>query len=435
MLSIEELYKIFLKHPLVITDSRKIEKGCLFFALKGDRFDGNDFAKSALEKGAAYAIVDNSELADESDFFLLVENVLKTLQELAAYHRRQFDVPVIAITGTNGKTTTKELVSKVLDTQYKTHFTKGNLNNHIGVPLTLLSIPFDIEVVVIEMGANHEGEISFLCEIANPTHGIITNIGKAHLEGFGDLEGVKRTKSELYKFLQKRGGVVFINRDEAFLSELAQANFRKLYYLQSEHPSHLVADFEVKFLGSDPYVSVAFLSWANEIIKVKTQLIGAYNFNNIMTAIAIGKYFKVPAKKIKTALENYKPTNNRSQVLKKKTNSFIMDAYNANPTSTKLALRSFNKMNRKHKVVILGDMLELGVSSPKEHRAIVDFARECGFEKLIFVGKEYKGILKENEYSVFEDVLALKKWFEKQIFKNTWFLVKGSRGMKLEKLL
>ena len=435
MLSIKELYKIFLNHPVVITDSRKIEKGCLFFALKGERFDGNDYANLAIENGAAYAIIDNPKIAKDSKFFLLVGDVLKTLQQLSVFHRAQFDIPIIAITGTNGKTTTKELVSKVLATQYKTHFTKGNLNNHIGVPLTLLSIPLNIEVVVIEMGANHQGEITFLCEIANPTHGIITNIGKAHLEGFGDLDGVKRAKAELYQFIQKKGGVIFINKDEPFLSELASPNQRKLYYLKSENPNHMVADYEVKFLASDPYVRVAFLSWMNEIIEVKTQLIGRYNFNNIMTAIALGKYFKVPAKKIKSALENYIPTNNRSQIVEKETNTYILDAYNANPTSTKLALQSFKLMNRKNKIVILGDMLELGISSSKEHREIIDFANECFFDQLIFVGKEYIKVLKQGEHSVFQNVLELKLWFEKQNFKNTWFLVKGSRGMKLEQLL
>ncbi|MEO1256321.1 MAG: Mur ligase family protein, partial [Bacteroidota bacterium] len=278
--NLQQLYERFLAHPRVITDSRKVVSDSIFFALKGANFDGNTFALQALEQGAVFAVVDDQELLKHADERLLwVEDVLKSLQQLGRHHRDQFDIPVIGITGSNGKTTTKELISAVLSTQYKTHFTQGNYNNHIGVPLTLLGMPTDTEVAVIEMGANHVGEIDFLCNIAHPTHGIITNIGKAHLEGFGGIEGVKVAKSELYRYLEAYRGIAFVNRDEQYLEALAGHKLRSIYYLKSENPDREVADYEVKFISCDPYVQLAFLSWREEMIEAQSNLIGIYNFN------------------------------------------------------------------------------------------------------------------------------------------------------------
>jgi len=342
---------------------------------------------------------------------------------------------VIGITGSNGKTTTKELISAVLSTQYKTHFTKGNFNNHIGVPLTLLEIPMDTEIAVIEMGANHVGEIDFLCKIAQPTHGIITNIGKAHLEGFGSLEGVKKAKSELYVHLTTFKGIAFINRNENYLLDLAAEKLRKIFYLRSENPNKEIADYEVKFISCDPYVKVAFLSWREELIEAQSQLIGAYNFNNIMTAVAIGKYFKVPGIKIKNAIENYIPKNNRSEIIERESNVFILDAYNANPSSMREALNNLAQSNKAKKVAILGDMLELGDYSKEEHKTIIDYALSNSLNNLILVGKAFKEVAQNYQLPHFEDVNQLKTWFSNQTFKDSLFLIKGSRAIRLEQLL
>lgn len=433
-LSIEELYEIFSRHPVVVTDSRKIEPGCLFFALKGETFNGNEFAGAALEAGAAFAIIDEAKFKS-GDRMILVKDVLVTLQELARFHRRRFTIPVIAITGSNGKTTTKELISNVLSSHYPTHFTKGNLNNHIGVPLTLLAMPPKTEVAIIEMGANHPGEIDFLCRIAEPTHGLITNVGKAHLEGFGGFEGVKKTKSELYRFLIENNGLVFINKDEPHLSDLASGNKLKLFYQQSDNPKPEIVPFEVKLVNEEPFLEVAFLSGKGELIDVKSNLIGQYNFNNIMSAIALGKYFKVPAEKIKTAIENYIPANNRSQLLSSGSNTFILDAYNANPTSVKNALAAFGKMKAARKVAILGSMLELGEYSEEEHLNITAFALSQGIQELILVGDDFYKAANEAGVLFFKNTAALKEWFRQQNFEETHFLIKGSRSIGLEKLL
>ena len=340
MHTLQQLYKIYLQHPNVITDSRKIETGCLFFALKGENFNGNKFAAQAIEKGAAYAIIDEADF-QQGEQYILVEDVLTTLQKLARHHRQQFAIPVIAITGSNGKTTTKELISAVLSSHYQAHFTKGNFNNHIGVPLTLLAMPLDTEVAIIEMGANHKNEIGFLCKIARPTHGLITNIGSAHLEGFGSLEGVKQAKSELYGYLANHKGVAFINQDEPFLGELAEGIKWKIFYKKGEKPFSDRLPFEVQLIIDTPFVKAAFASHRGEYVRVDSQLIGAYNFNNIMTAVVLGTYFKVPGKKVKAAIEKYVSVNNRSQLLSIGTNTFILDAYNANPTSMKKCPFSF----------------------------------------------------------------------------------------------
>jgi UDP-N-acetylmuramoyl-tripeptide--D-alanyl-D-alanine ligase len=430
---IEFIYTLFQKHPKVITDSRKIEEGCLFFALKGDRFNGNKYAQEAIQKGAAYAIIDEEEY-QKDDKTVLVDDVLSTLQKLATFHRRRMLIPIIGITGSNGKTTTKELISAVLNSQYNCHFTKGNFNNHIGVPLTLLELTSEHEVAIIEMGANHVGEINLLCKIAEPTHGVITNIGKAHLEGFGGIEGVKKGKSELYKFIQWQNGVAFVNMDEPFLSELSEGITKRVFYKKSENPSPLEAPYETILLQESPFVKVGFLNNKKELISVQSQLIGHYNFNNIMTAISIGRYFRVRPERIKEAIENYISSNNRSQLIEKGKNTFILDAYNANPTSMKNALTNFERVDSTKKVAILGDMLELGEFSDDEHTKIVQQAIDLNIEQVILVGNEFAknkmdGIL------YFESVNDLKEWFAKKDFQETHFLLKGSRGIKLEELL
>jgi UDP-N-acetylmuramoyl-tripeptide--D-alanyl-D-alanine ligase len=431
----EALYELYKKHPKVSTDSRSIEAGDLFFALKGDHFNGNLYAGDAIAKGAAYAVVDDPAVV-QSDAYILVEDVLTVLQHLARHHRRQFTIPVIGITGSNGKTTTKELVSAVLGSQYKLHFTQGNLNNHIGVPLTLLSIPMDIEVAVIEMGANHQGEINFLCEIAEPSHGLITNIGKAHLEGFGGIEGVKKGKSELYRFLGRTGGMAFINKDAQFLESLAESVKKKVFYRKSASPSMDVADLEVGLVAAIPFIEVAFLDRATQqLVQVQTNLHGIYNFDNIMTAIAIGKYFKVPGQKIKAAIASYTPSNNRSQLLQKGTNTFVMDAYNANPTSMRAALHAFANIEATKKIAVIGSMLELGEESMIEHHQIAALAKEQAYDHLILIGREFKESALKHDLPHFEDVSSLKAWFDQQSFDGFHIFLKGSRGIRLEQLI
>ncbi len=434
MILLKELYEIFIQHPDVVIDSRKVIEGCLFFALRGEHFDGNEFAEQAIKNGAAYAIIDNPTF-QKNDKHLLVEDVLKTLQDLASLHRQHFDIPILAITGSNGKTTTKELINFVLKSYYKTHCTKGNFNNHIGVPLTLLAMQKNTEIAVIEMGANHIGEIGFLCQTVKPTHGIITNIGKAHLEGFGGIKGVKKGKSELYKFLLKNEGVAFVNLDEPFLNELSAGIPHRIFYHQSNKPSPENIPFEIKLVAENPYVKVAFLD-GRKLIEVQSQIIGLYNFNNIQTAIAVGKYFKVPVNKIKDAIESYVPSDNRSQIIEKEGNIYILDAYNANPNSMMLALNNLQKVKGSHKVAILGDMLELGEFSEKEHHDILEQAQKMNFDQLVVVGKEFEKTTKKNNNVLhFKDIESLKDWYIKQEYQNTVLLLKGSRGIKLERIL
>ncbi len=430
----DQLYQIYIQHPNIVTDSRLVKPGDLFFALKGERFDGNQFAAKALEQGAAYALVDDPSVG-VSERFILVDDVLKTLQALARYHRQQFYIPVIAICGSNGKTTTKELVSAVLSSHYPTHYTQGNFNNHIGVPLTLLSMPIKTEVAVLEIGANNIGEVDFLCRIAEPTHGLITNIGKEHLEGFGGLEGVKQGESELYRYLAAHDGMAFVNRDEAFLEELAAPVRKKLFYAESDSFDFDNPVYEIKLVEALPFVKVAFMDDDGNLIEVHSQLFGKYNFPNIMTAIVLGRYFKVPTDKIKAAIEAYQPMSNRSQIKKIGSNTFVMDAYNANPSSMELAIRNFQEMSAAHKVAILGDMLELGVESAAEHRQIAALALAQHFDKIIFVGKEFQPMAQEHDALHFPDVQGLREWFEQQDFQDTHFLLKASRGIQLEKML
>ena len=432
-MDLQKLYSIYLKHPTIVIDSRKATNGCIFFALQGAT-DGNQFAEKALQNGASFAIIDNPDFK-ENEQCLLVDDSLKTLQDLANFHRKTFEIPVLAITGSNGKTTTKELINASLNSFYKTHCTKGNYNNHIGVPLTLLAMPNSTEIAIIEMGANHVGEIDFLCQIAEPTHGIITNIGKAHLEGFGGIEGVKKGKSELFKFLIKKNGVAFVNLDEPFLNDLSKGIKHRIFYHQSDNPSPQKRAFETKLIANETYLRVGFLDQKN-LIEIQTQIIGEYNFNNIQTAITIGKYFKVPAKNIKKAIESYIPENNRSQIIEKGSNTFILDAYNANPTSMRQALNNLLKTNGKHKIAVLGEMLELGEYSETEHKDLLNYANAMNLDQIILVGNSYEKLVqKDTKILHFKDVDSLKVWFEKQHFQNSVILIKGSRGLMLEKVL
>lgn len=432
-MKIEALYTIFQQYPKVVTDSRRIEKDCLFFALKGERFDGNNFALDALKQGAAFAIIDNADFQlDER--CILCEDVLTTLQQLATYHRMTFSIPVVGITGSNGKTTTKELISAVMTSHYKAHSTKGNFNNHIGVPLTLLAMPKDLDIAIIEMGANHVGEIRELCKIARPTHGLITNVGKAHLEGFGGLAGVRKGKGELYQFLEKNKGVAFVNEDEEWLEDMSKANSHRLLYRKANDGIH---DFEVTLLSELPMLRISFTDEFQKVQIADSQLTGLYNFNNIMTAIVLGKYFKVPGQKIVAAIEGYRSTNNRSQILNKGTNTYYLDAYNANPTSMHEALKYFNSKAHANKVVVLGDMLEMGEYAYKEHLEVIHYLSQNNFEKVYLVGEEFANAMSgsERKYPVFKNTDELKEVFTKDKHQEAFILLKGSRGIGLEKLL
>lgn len=431
---IEYIHTLYLEHPLILTDSRRIEPGGIFFALKGDRFDGNKYALESLEKGAAYAVVDDPKLPVDARL-IRVNEVLKTLQDLARFHRRRFLIPIIAITGSNGKTTTKELVAAVMSSHYSTFSTQGNLNNHIGVPLSLLSIQQDAEVAIIEMGANHQKEIAALCDIAEPTHGLITNIGKAHLEGFGGIEGVKKGKGELYDFLLHNKGLAFVNRDEEALMEMSGKLPLKVYYGATKALTADTNFYEAELIEEYPFVKLAFWSAHQVRIEVESNLPGVHNFRNILTAITIGKYFKVPSEKIKQAIESYQPDNNRSQLKTIGTNQFFLDAYNANPTSMRKALETFAALPGKEKVAILGDMREMGTESRKEHLEIAQFAATLSFKYLVFVGEEFCQLQQDISGLFFLDVEALKGWFLEQDFQGASIFLKGSRGIGLERVL
>ncbi|MBK7409027.1 MAG: UDP-N-acetylmuramoyl-tripeptide--D-alanyl-D-alanine ligase [Saprospirales bacterium] len=432
--ALESLYQHYLKFPQVSTDSRKITPGCMFFALKGDQFDGNTFALEVLKKGASLAIADDPSLKNTAGIFW-VENVLQTLQDLARHHRRQFHIPVIAITGSNGKTTTKELLSGVLASHYKAHFTAGNLNNHIGVPLTLLAMPLDTEVAVIEMGANRKGDIRELCAIAEPSHGVITNIGKAHLEGFGGIEGVKLGKAELYRFLETHEGVVFLNKEEPFLQELARGVKRIIAYGRVEALTGLLGILEIQLLAEQPFLEVAFLNSAQEPITVHSQLIGRYKFGNLARGMALGKYFKVPSEKIKQFIEAYSPSNLRSQLIRKGSNTVVMDAYNANPTSMRNAIETFAQLPADQKVAILGDMLELGEVAASEHEEIATLAMQHDFQQLMLVGPLFEKVAATLSIRHFSDLESLAAWVKIHPFSHTHILLKASRKIGLERLL
>lgn len=431
MISPEALYVHFLQHPQVCTDTRKLSPGCLFFALKGQSFDGNQFADYALAHGAAYAVIDDPTVAS-SERHLLVKDALVALQQLSTRHRLSFDIPVVAIGGSNGKTTTKELVSAVLSSRYACHSTQGNFNNHIGVPLTLLTMPGKTEIAVIEMGTNHAGDIDLLCQIAQPTHGLLTNIGKEHLEGFGDLQGVKEAEGELYRYLARSKGCAFVNLSEKYLKSMSRSVACRVGYAAGqEHPNN--SKIEVKLLAFAPFVHASFLSDEGPVVEVNTRLMGRHNFNNVMTAIALGIYFKVPGERIKAALEAYTPSNNRSQLLRRGSNAILLDAYNANPSSMKPALEALTHMQAQKRVAILGDMRELGHDSHKEHLAMLRFAARLGLDALVLVGEEFGRTPYQRHGALhFPDAATAKEWLVQQHFEHTAILIKGSRGIRLE---
>lgn len=430
LMTIEELYSIYLKHPEVCTDSRAITKDCLFFALKGEHFNGNTFAASALEKGAAFAVVDEPAFV-KGERIKLVKDVLETLQQLANHHRRQLKIPFIAITGSNGKTTTKELIRNVLSKKFRTHATKGNLNNHIGVPLTILSIKAGTEMAVIEMGANHLLEIKMLCEIAEPDYGLITNIGKAHLEGFGGFEGVKKGKGELDDFIVTNNGTIFLNADNTDLVEMAnQKKISKRITFGSSHECQCRGHLQT----ATPFVKIRW-EYSEQQSEVSSQLIGSYNFENILASICIGNYFGVDEKQINEAIEEYVPGNSRSQVIRKGTNMIILDAYNANPTSVSLALKNFNEIQAKHKIIFLGDMAELGAESEKEHAATIDLLKSMKPDELILVGKNFSRFANQLPCHYFESSAEAANWVKTHPFTDSAMLIKGSRSVQMEKVL
>jgi UDP-N-acetylmuramoyl-tripeptide--D-alanyl-D-alanine ligase len=427
-MSVSELYQLFKKYPRVITDSRLVEKDSLFFALKGDNFNGNAFAASALEKGAAFSIIDDPKFKS-NDRCILVKDVLAALQELSRYHRQQLGIPVLAITGTNGKTTTKELVSAVLSQKFNIAFTKGNLNNHIGVPLTLLSMDSSTELGIVEMGANHPGEIDALCRIALPDYGLITNVGRAHLEGFGSFEGIKKTKAELYRYLENRQGKIFINSSNPDLMEMAgKAN--KIYYKSQKDGEGL----EGELLNSAPFMAFK-ARFPKGWLFFKTNLIGNYNVENALAALCIGDYFGIDPLKMQKAIEGYSPSNNRSQLITTSKNRILMDAYNANPTSMAAALNSFSNLNAPLKAVILGDMFELGESSGEEHQKIVDLIKPMNFSKVLLCGTQFSRCSFPDHFEVFQNSSLLREYLQNHSLDGYFIMVKGSRGMKMEALL
>lgn len=428
-MDLPQIYQIFRNSTGLTTDTRKIASGNLFLALKGENFDGNQFAVEAIQKGALATIVSDPKLADNPQC-IWVEDTLKTLQGLGNYHRKQLTIPVLAITGSNGKTTTKELISAVLSTKYRCHATTGNYNNHIGVPLTLLEMPIETEIAVIEMGANHQGEIAVLARIAEPSHGLITNIGKAHLEGFGGIEGVKKGKGELYDFLAATNGVAFVNMDEKYLPELALKVKNRVPYQQGVSDQLTITPIAI-----NPFVAVKVQTQAQVPTIIKSQLFGQHNLNNIMTAIAVGNTFQVPIAQIREAIEAYIPQNNRSQLIKQGSNQIFLDAYNANPTSVKMALTHFAQTNFSPKIALLGSMLELGEYSDQEHEEIASLAIKLGIEHVILVGEQFRSAARKLSLLHFMDVQALRSWWQEQKFEHAGILIKGSRGIKLEQVL
>jgi len=421
---IEDIYKIYQQFPCIETDSRKLKKGDIFFALKGPNFNGNKFAQQALESGAPYVVADEP-FPFEDERIIQVKDVLETLQELAKYHREQFTIPFIAITGSNGKTTTKELLHEVLSTTFKTYTTKGNLNNHIGIPLTILKIKTDAEIAVIEMGANHQHEIEGYCKYAQPTHGLITNIGKAHLEGFGGEEGVKKGKGELFQYLKNHNGTVFVNMDDQAVFDLSKSINKAIFYGSKSD------NIKGTIVKNDPFLEVQIED--GKAFTIQTNLVGSYNLPNVLAAVCVGKYFKIEIEKIKSAIENYQPSNSRSQLIKKDTNTIILDAYNANPGSMKAAIENFAKMKGDKKILLLGSMMELGTESEKEHADIISLINQNKWRAVVLVGKNFKEI--KNTYINLENSLQARDWLKNEHVENAQILVKGSRSMQMEKVL
>lgn len=422
-MDIKKLHELFLKSPGTATDTRKITNKSIFFALKGENFNGNSFATKALESGASYAVIDEKP-EEENGRFILVDNVLETLQALASFHRKFLNLPIIALTGSNGKTTTKELINAVLSQKFKTAATKGNLNNHIGVPLTLLSMTKDTEIGIVEMGANHVKEIAFLSRIAKPDYGYITNFGKAHLEGFKSLEGVVQGKSELYDYLKQDEKTLFLNFDDPIQKK--QRDYSKTFSFGNRKG----VDVFLEFPKPIPFASV---KWGNSIFK--SNLIGPYNAVNMAAAISMGIYFKVTTEKIKEALENYTPTNNRSQVIEKNSIKIILDAYNANPTSMAAALDNFETMPENQKTVILGDMFELGALSEEEHQQLVTRLESSAINNVYLIGEKFHATSSGEKIKKFKTFEEFKARFDPAETKDNLILIKGSRGMALERIL
>ena len=416
-MKISDLYKIFLKYPKVSTDSRNIDKDCIFFSLSGPNFDGNKFAKQALDKGALYAIVSNEKYALNNKY-IVVENTLTTLQDLAKFHRNKLKIPFIAITGTNGKTTSKELIYNCLQKSLSTGYTKGNLNNHIGVPLTILTITKEHQIAIIEMGANHIGEIKLLCEITQPNYGVITNIGLAHLEGFKSLEGIQRAKKELYDYIKLSNGSIFINNEDKFLNTIS-TDIKRISYGKS-------GDVAGNIASSIPFINI---NYKGTIIN--SNLSGNYQFDNIMLSICIAEYFQIKYVDIVKAISEYTPSNNRSQIIKTSNNKILLDAYNANPSSMKAAIDSFASDKNSNKILILGDMFELGDYSSEEHKKIVELAKRTKI-KSFFIGKNFKYHNTENSYDTIENFI---KNLEENPILDCFIFIKGSRGITLEKLV
>jgi UDP-N-acetylmuramoyl-tripeptide--D-alanyl-D-alanine ligase len=424
-MSIQEIHQLFLSCTSVSIDTRKIEPNSLFVAIKGERFDANTFAKEALEKGASYVIIDNENYYIDQQT-ILVTNSLNTLQELAQFHRNYLKLPIIALTGSNGKTTTKELINCVLSKRYRTKATVGNLNNHIGVPLTLLSFTTTTEIGIVEMGANHQKEIEFLCEIAQPDFGYITNFGKAHLEGFGGVEGVIKGKSEMYSYIQKHHKRVVVNLDDAIQEEKTSAIERITFSQKDEN-----AFVYIKGVTANPLVTIDY-----NAIRIHSHLIGLYNANNIIAAITIGAYFEISDDQIKEAIESYIPENNRSQLLTKGTNEIILDAYNANPSSMKVALENFIQLEKSNKMIVIGDMFELGKDSLNEHRSIVKQLENQDAITCFFIGKDFcSNATEKSNFTFFSDFDSFAQFLKSNPIHNKTLLIKGSRGMALERTL
>ncbi len=427
-MNIEEIYNIFRQNRSIQTDTRKLKKGDLFFALKGPNFNGNDFAQQSLEKGAAFVFVDE-RLTSSDERIIQTKDVLETLQELAKYHRTQLGdsipgkkIPFIAITGSNGKTTTKELLHKVLSSAYKTYTTEGNLNNHIGVPLTILKIKEDVEMAVIEMGANHLGEIAGYCEYAMPTHGLITNCGKAHLEGFGSVENIKKGKGELFDYLRDNQGTAFVNADDQSVVQLSSGINEVILYGEKINGS---------IVRNDPFLEIKLNGVPS--INIKTNLVGDYNLSNVLAATCIGRFFNIEYRKIKEAIESYSPSNSRSQLIKQNSNTIISDTYNANPGSMKAAIDNFAKIKADKKILLLGSMMELGAESDNEHAAIVSLIDKYKWSEVVLVGSGFQAI--RHPYLNFENALQAKEWLDRLHPENAYILIKGSRSMQMEKVL
>lgn len=423
-MNLQELYSLYLQYPSVQTDTRQLKPADFFFALKGPNFNGNAYAQQALQAGAAYAVIDDKAFyADERT--IVVEDVLQTLQALASHHRQTFQIPFVAITGSNGKTTTKELIHAVLSSQYITYTTKGNLNNHIGVPLTLLRIGQDAEMAIIEMGANHQKEIQSYCTIALPTHGLITNCGKAHLEGFGSEEGIRKGKGELFDFLRAHNGTAFIMQDYDYLKEMSAGIHNIVTY--GTGSADVVGNIE----SVDPFLTVRFQKGFEGLIH--TSLVGGYNLPNVLAAVAVGKTFGVPHNKIKAALEAYQPSNSRSQLVVKGSNKIIVDAYNANPNSMQAAIDNFARSKEQDKVLVLGAMAELGEDSLKEHQALVEQMEQHQWKAVLLVGGDFEKLT--HPYLQFGNAAEAGEWLRKTGFERSNFLVKGSRSMQMETVL